>query len=89
MLSAGTTHRQKDVHHVHKHQDEVPYTDKSLSVGSVNQGAGDDVVRKHLPVILSPFLDMDHNQLLEPEGKLCKYIALQEAGKLAVWPVRP
>lgn len=89
MLLVGRTYRQEDVHHVHEHQDEVAYTDISLSVGSINQGAGDDVMRKHLPVILSPFLDMDDNQLLEPEGKLCKYITLQEAGKLAVWPVRP
>lgn len=28
------------------------------------------MVRKHLPMILSPFLDMHHDDLLQPKGEL-------------------
>jgi len=47
------------------------------------------MVRKHLPMVLAALLDVDDDQLLQPEAKLGQHIALHEPRQLAVGPAGP
>lgn len=55
----------------------------------MDQADGDDVVGEHLPVVLAALLDVDDDDLLEPEGELAEHVALHQAAELAVGPVGP
>lgn len=44
---------------------------------------------KHLPVVLATILDVDDNNLLQPECPLRQDIALHETVQLSVWPISP
>lgn len=61
----------------------------AVSVRGVDEADGDDVVRKHLPMVLSALLNVDDQDLLQPKGKLGKHVSLHNPGELAVGPVRP
>jgi hypothetical protein len=41
-----------------------------VSVAREDQKGCDNVMRKHLPMVLSSLLDVDHEYLLQPEGVL-------------------
>jgi hypothetical protein len=42
----------------------------AVAVGTVDQGDGDDVMGKHLPMIFATLLDVDDDDFMEPEGEL-------------------
>lgn len=44
---------------------------------------------QHLVVILSPLLDVDHEDLLHPERQLCEEVPFQATRHATVWPLRP
>ncbi len=58
------TNRKEQVHHVHDNQDEVADPGEVIAVARRNEGSGDDVVTKHLPVVLATLLDVDDDDLL-------------------------
>lgn len=60
-----------------------------VSVGSNNQCDGNEVMGQHLPVILAAFLDVNDEDLLEPESKLHEDVSLVQASKFSVGPARP
>lgn len=84
-----TTYREKQVNHVHQDQGKVADSRVAVPIRGVDEGARDDVMGEHLPVVLSALLDVDNNELLEPEGQLCEHVSLHKSRELAVWEIRP
>lgn len=60
----GETHGQDDVHNVHHAQNEIRDSGLVVAVRREDQSSGDNVMREHLPVVLSPGLDIDDQDLL-------------------------
>lgn len=60
-----------------------------VAVARGDEEGGDDVVAKHLPVVLATVLDVDDNNLLQPESPLRQNVALHKAVHLSVGPVGP
>lgn len=79
----------EQIHHVHDDQDEQSNAGVVVAVARRNQGRGDEVVAKHLPVVLAAVFDVDDDNLLQPKSPLGKHVELEEAAHLAVRPVRP
>jgi len=60
-----------------------------VSVAREDQKGCDNVVREHLPMVLSPLLDIDHEYLLQPEGVLDQNIPFTHPGNLSIRPIGP
>jgi len=60
-----------------------------VEVAARNQRDGDDVVREHLPMILATLLNVDDNNLLQPERPLRKHVEFDHAVNLTERPVCP
>jgi hypothetical protein len=60
-----------------------------VTVAREYQNACDNVVREHLPIILSPFLDIDNHHLLDPESVLNQSVPFLQSPDLSIWPVGP
>jgi hypothetical protein len=60
-----------------------------VAIAGREQRYRDAMVRKHLPVVLPPLLDVYNKDLLKPEGPLGQDIGFGEPRKLSVWPIRP
>jgi hypothetical protein len=58
------THRQEYIARIHQNEDYVASRCKVERVRADEEQDGDDVVGEHLPVVLSPFLDIDDENLL-------------------------
>lgn len=46
-------------------------------------------MREHLPVVLSPLLDIDNEYLLQPEGVLYQDVPFAYTGNLSIGPIGP
>lgn len=88
-LGEGKPYREKEINNVHQDQDQVTNSGHVVAVAGGDQGAGDDVVREHLPVILAALLNVDDDDLLQPERPLRQNVELVQAGQLTLGPVRP
>ncbi len=60
-----------------------------VAVACVDEHQGDQVMAEHLPMVLSPLLNVGNNNLLQPKCPLGQNIALSDAGKLTVRPSSP
>lgn len=60
-----------------------------ITITGENQGSRNDVVSKHLPMILSTCLDIDDYDLLKPEGILDEDIPLSKSTNLPIRPISP
>ena len=47
------------------------------------------MVREHLPMVFSPFFDIDDHYLLEPEGVLGEDVPFSYSGDLSIGPIGP
>lgn len=61
----------------------------AIGVAGEEQAAGDEVVGKHLPVILAALLDVEDHDLLNPDARLRNDVELHQAVNLAGGPVGP
>ena len=60
-----------------------------IAIAPKHQRAGDDVVREHLHMVFSSFFDVDHQDLLKPEGELYEIVPLEQAIHFSIWPTLP
>jgi hypothetical protein len=60
-----------------------------VAVGQAHEGSGEDVVGKHLGVILALLLDVDNEKLLDPEAPLDEVVPLEKAISLTERPAFP
>lgn len=81
--------RKDDVDGVHQTKDEVADPILMVTIGRKYKGTGDDMVGEHLHVVLPPLLNVDDDNLLEPETELDQIVPLGETGHLASRPVPP
>lgn len=85
----GETHWKDNVDNIHNNENQVANACKVVGVRGHDQSDGDEVVRQHLPVILSLLLNVDDVDLLDPESQLCEIIKLHSAANLSAGPVCP
>lgn len=64
------TYRENKIHDVHEHQYCVTCAHLSVPIREHEQCHSDNVVCKHLPVILATLFNVDNEDLLHPEGGL-------------------
>lgn len=64
------TYRENKIHDIHDAENQVGNLGLVVSVACEDQKGCDNVVREHLPMVLSPLLDIDNEYLLQPEGIL-------------------
>jgi hypothetical protein len=60
-----------------------------VAIACENQHCRDDMVREHLPMVFSPFLNVDHQDLLEPKCVLCQNVPFLQASNLTIGPIAP
>ena len=60
-----------------------------VAVAGENQHGRDNVMCEHLPVVLSPFLDVDDHDLLQPKCVLREDVPFTKPPYFSVWPVGP
>lgn len=54
------TYRKEEVHNIHQAQHHIGHIVEIVDIGGGQERAGNDVVRKHLVVVLPSLLDMDN-----------------------------
>lgn len=70
------TYRQQKVHDIHQTQHHIGDIVEAVNVSRTEKGAGNEMVGQHLVVVFASFLDVDHENLLHPEGQLHQDIPL-------------
>jgi hypothetical protein len=83
------THSKDNIPHVHDTQNDVANPKLVRAIAHEDQGAGNDVMEKHLGVVLSFFLNIYDQDLLNPKRKLDEIVPFQETSGLADRPVSP
>lgn len=87
--STSGTHRQEDVARIHQDEDNIASRGEMEGVRADEEHDGDDVVREHLPVVFSPLLDVDDENLLARKGTLNKVVCLGSQEKRPSQSLRP
>lgn len=80
-------YRQENIDQVHQDEDQVTDPGLVVVVGAGDQGDGNEVVGQHLPVVLAALLNVDDQDLLQPERPLRQEVGLGQAAQLPDGPV--
>jgi hypothetical protein len=64
------TYWKDEIHDIHDAQNQVSYFSLVVSVAREDQKGCHKVMREHLPIVLSSLLNIDDEDLLQPEGVL-------------------
>jgi hypothetical protein len=80
------TYRKNNVDQIHDAENHDADTGVIISVGEEKKGAGKNVMCEHFPIVFTFLLDIDHDDLLQPETPLGEVV---ELGKTSNLPVRP
>ena len=75
----GQTHRQKDVAQVEQAMYDRADSTKTCDVARDDQADAQNVMGEHLPMIATPFLGVDHVDLVEPPAELGEIVELCES----------
>ena len=67
----------------------IPHSRLMIPIRAEHEQASDNMVCEHLCVVSTSLLNMDYDDLLEPEGELDEVVPFQGAVDFAVWPVAP
>jgi hypothetical protein len=78
-----------DIHNIHRAQNKVPYFGVVVTIACEYQPGCDNMVREHLPIVLSSFLNIDGHDLLQPERILNQRVPLLQSSNLPIGPVGP
>lgn len=73
------THREENVAKVHQSVNNRSDSGKVRGVRGGNETNGQQVMAKHLPMILPPLFTIDHVDLVEPPAKLSEIVKLRQA----------
>jgi hypothetical protein len=69
-LCRESTYRKYKVDYIHKAEHHVRSIQIPIHICDRNERACDDVMGEHLGMVFATLLDVDHEDLLEPECKL-------------------
>lgn len=78
-MSRILAYRQNNITEIHKDENRDPNAREMRNIASNDEGDGDKVMGKHLEVVLSPCLDVEHDQLMHPARQLAEIIKLDGA----------
>jgi len=68
--SPGQTYRKNDIYNIHNAQNYVTNPHLVIPITHEDESARDDMVRKHLCVVLPSFFNIHYENLLQAESKL-------------------
>ena len=88
-VNGSLTNRQDDVDDVHQDQNQSSDASEVVDVGGMDEGDGQEMVSKHLPMVLPTLFDVQGNDLLEPKGPFGQHVSLCEGRKLSLGPISP
>jgi hypothetical protein len=83
------TYREEDVSKVHDAENDIADFGLVEAVRGKEQGRGEDVMGKHLPVVFSALFDVDDEELVHPKGELDNVVPLDARLKSGVRESRP
>lgn len=73
------TYREDQIDYIHQTQDDIANLGLVVAVAANQKQTCDDVVGEHLPMILSALLNVDDQNLLQPEAELSQVVQLEKA----------
>ena len=79
----------KYINYLHEIEYDISDLCLVVAVTHEHENAGDDVVAQHLPVVFSPLLDVDDEDLLDPETELYEVVPFHGCVDFSVWPAGP
>jgi hypothetical protein len=68
--TAGYAYREDNVDKVHNGENDNANLGMVVTVRQKHEGGGEDVMGKHLRIVLALLLDVDHKELLDPKTPL-------------------
>jgi hypothetical protein len=74
------THRKEDITKIHKNVNDCADPREIDVIAAGDKEDGQDVMGKHLPVILSWLFRMNHVDLVEPPPELSEVVEFRQAG---------
>lgn len=83
------TYRQQKINHVHNAQNHIADVRPAIGVCDVHQETRHTVVEEHLSKVLSPFFQVDREELLQPEGELDQVVPFELSRYFTRWPGGP
>lgn len=83
------TYSEYNINSVHQTKDGIADFGLMITVACEHENAGDDMMSKHLPMVLSPLFNVNDDDLLYPECKLYEVVPFEQAAHLPVRPVGP
>jgi hypothetical protein len=60
-----------------------------IAVAEEDQQRGNDMMGKHLPMVLPPLFNVKDHDLLQPKGVLHQSVPFEQSLSLSVWKVGP
>jgi hypothetical protein len=84
-----STYWENEIYDIHDAQNQIGYLSLVVSIAREDEKGSDNVVREHLPMILSPLFDIDHEYLLQPEGVLNQNVPFAHPGNFSIRPIGP
>lgn len=84
-----STCRQEDVTQIHEHENCAPNASKVADIARNDENDRDDVVSKHLEIVLPASLDVDKDDLVYPERELEQVVPFDWSGKVSMWIIDP
>jgi hypothetical protein len=88
-LRTGRAYREDDVDKVHDAQDDGSDAHVVVSIGEEEERGREEVVGEHLRIVFALLLNVDDQDLLDPEAPLHQVIPLEDAVDLAEGPAFP
>ena len=86
LVCVWMTYGQDDVDKVHDGQDDDADAHMEVTVGQAHERSSEDVVCEHLRIVLALLLNVDDENLLDPEAPLDEIVPLEQA---VCFPERP
>lgn len=83
------TYWKDEIHRIHGPENQIGHFGLVIAVTCEYQAGSNNMVGKHLPVVFSPFLEVEDHDLLEPKGILNENVPFSKSVYLSVGPVRP
>ena len=83
------SYRKNQIAKVHLDQHQVDILREVIAIGCRHEQTGNNVVGKHLPMVLSSIFHVDDDNLLEPESPLTENVEFRQAVNFSLRPAGP
>lgn len=83
------TYGQHNIHKIHNRQNDDSHAHVVVPIREEQEGNCEDVMREHLGVVLALLLNIDDQNLRDPESPLHQVVPLEDAVNFAKGPALP